>query len=419
MLSLASAPGARRLLSVSIVARLPLATLSIALLVHTEHLTGSFAAAGVVTAAYAAALAVGGPVLGALADRRGQTGVLVGSAAAAAVLLVAVALLPAGVALAAPVALAAGVGLATPPVGACLRAVLPSLVADRDALRSAYALEASASELTWVFGPPLALALGALWSTGAALAAGGVVLFAATAAFASQPASRAVRPVAGAARPRGGALRVPALRTLVLVMTAVGVLFGAVEVAVTAAAETLADAAAAAPLLGLWGAGSLLGGVVATRYGARLQGGRGLGLVLAALAAGHLALVPAAGSLAAIGAVLLLAGAAIAPTYATVHAMVDEAAPASAVTEAFAWLATAAALGAAAGAAAGGSIAEHAGPGATFAFAAAAGVLAWLTAAVRLAAVAVEPRVVDRGGRTARELAGELQVAVAEAPAAV
>jgi MFS family permease len=388
MLSLAPSPGARRLLFVSIVARLPLAVLSIALLVHTEHLTGSFASAGLVTAAYAVALGVGGPLLGGLVDRRGQTGVLLASATAAAALLVATALLPAGVALPVPLALATGIGLATPPVGACLRALLPSLLADRDALRSAYALEASASELTWVFGPPLALAVGALWSTGAALAAGGLVLFAATAAFAAEPASRGARPVARAERPRGGALRIPALRTLVLVMGAVGVLFGAVEVAVTAAAETLDDAAAAAPLLGLWGAGSLAGGLVAARLGAVVEGSAGLVLTLAVLAAGHLALVLAAGSLAGIGAVLLVAGAAIAPTYATVHAMVDEAAPASTVTEAFAWLATAAALGAAVGAAAGGSIAEHSGPVAAFAFGGGAALVAWLTATVRAGTLA-------------------------------
>jgi predicted MFS family arabinose efflux permease len=166
------------------------------------------------------------------------------------------------------------------------------------------------------------------------------------------------------------------------------VLFGAVEVAVTAAAQTLDDAAAAAPLLGLWGAGSLVGGVIATRIGSALEGGAGLVVMLAALAAGHLALVLAAGSLAGIGAVLLVAGAAIAPTYATVHAMVDDVAPASAVTEAFAWLATAAALGAAVGAATGGAIAQHTGPAATFAFAAGAGLLAWLTAAVRTSTLA-------------------------------
>ena len=59
---------------------------------------------------------------------------------------------------------------------------------------------------------------------------------------------------------------------------------------------------------------------------------------------------------------LLLAGAAIAPTYATVYAMVDHAAPAGTVTEAFAWLATAMAVGVAAGAAGAGVVADHAGP---------------------------------------------------------
>src|SRR4051794_9941939 len=112
MLAFASSPGARRLLAVSIAARLPLATLSIALLVHTQHLTGSFASAGLVSAAYAVALGIGGPALGRLADRRGQTGVLLGSAAIAAALLLATGLLPAGTPLAVPVALAAGVGLA-------------------------------------------------------------------------------------------------------------------------------------------------------------------------------------------------------------------------------------------------------------------------------------------------------------------
>ena len=75
---------------------------------------------------------------------------------------------------------------------------------------------------------------------------------------------------------------------------------------------------------------------------------------------------------------LLVAGAAIAPTYACVYAMVDRAAPAGTVTEAFAWLATAAGVGAAVGAAAAGALADHAGPQAAFALAGAAGAVAVL-----------------------------------------
>lgn len=383
MQSIASTPRALRLLAISVIARLPLAMFSIGLLVHAQHLTGSFAAAGVVTGAYAMALGVGGPLLGQLVDRRGQTSVLLTSASVSAALLGAVAALPAGAPPAVLVALAAAIGLATPPLGACVRALFPDLLGDPGALRAAYAAEASAVELTWIAGPPLALALGALWSTGAVLAAGGFVLVLATGAFVAQPSSRGWRPAPTGARPRGSSLRTPAMRTLVIVLVAVGVLFGAVEVAVTAAAAALDSTAAAAPLLALWGVGSLAGGVLSARVGGTAPTAAGLALVLGALTAGHLGLVAAAGSIFALGAVLLVAGAAIAPTYATVYAMVDDAAPAGTVTEAFAWLSTAIAVGAAAGAASAGALADQAGSAATFALAAGAGALATLVTALR------------------------------------
>ena len=148
--SIKASAGARRLFASSILARLPLAMLSIGLLVHARHLTGSFAAAGVVTGVYAIALGVGGPLLGKLVDRRGQTRVLLASATMAAALLVAIAVQPVGTSLPVLLALAAGIGLAEPPVGACLRTQLPALLTDPGAVRSAYALEASVVELTWI-----------------------------------------------------------------------------------------------------------------------------------------------------------------------------------------------------------------------------------------------------------------------------
>ena len=82
MAAIASTPGALRLAAVSIVARLPMAMLSIALLVHVHHLTGSFATAGIVAGAFAVSLGVGGPLLGRQVDRRGQTTVLLAAGAA-------------------------------------------------------------------------------------------------------------------------------------------------------------------------------------------------------------------------------------------------------------------------------------------------------------------------------------------------
>ncbi|MGA9857335.1 MAG: MFS transporter [Solirubrobacteraceae bacterium] len=382
MHSVAPPRGARILFATSIVARLGPAMLDVGLLVHTQHLTGSFAAAGVVAGTYAIALGVGGPLLGRLVDHRGQTSVLLVSAGVAATLLVAIAMLPAGASLTVLVALAAGIGLSTPPVGACLRTQLPALI-DAGAVRAVYALEASVVELTYIFGPPLVLCVAALWSTGAALAVAGVVLLAATAAFAAQPASRAWQPPPGGPGLREGSLRTPGMRTLVIVLIAVGMLLGADEVAVTAVAKTLDSTTVAAPLFAVWGAGSFIGGLLLTRLGGGARRAAGLALLLGALTIGNLGLIPADGSIIALAAVLFVAGAAIAPTEATIYAMVDHAAPAGSMTEAFAWLATAMAVGGALGAAGAGVVADGAGPAAAFGLASFAGVLAVLTTMLR------------------------------------
>jgi MFS family permease len=115
MTSIASTPGAFRLFALSIVARLPMPMLGLGLLVHAEHLTDSFTAAGIVSGAYAVSVGIGGPLLGQLVDRRGQTAALLASALAAAAVLGALAMLPAGAPVPAIAALAAALGLATPP----------------------------------------------------------------------------------------------------------------------------------------------------------------------------------------------------------------------------------------------------------------------------------------------------------------
>lgn len=383
MKTLTSSPGALRILLISIVARLPLAMLGIAVLVHTVHLTGSYAAAGLVSGANAVALGVGGPLLGKLVDRRGQTGVLIGGGAAAGALLGGLALMPVGTPLPLLVLLAVAIGLSVPPLGACMRSLLPSLVAHPSDAGAVYAIETSAVELTWVVGPPVALGLAALLSTGVALAAAGLILAGGSAFFAAQPASREWRPSADAGQARGGALRVPAMQTLVMIFLAIGALCGAVEVGAAAAASALGSSAAAGPLLGLWGLGSLGGGVLTARLGGGARGAAGLSLILVALAAGHLASIAATGSLVTLGAILLLAGGALAPAFASVYAMVERVAPAGAVTEAFAWLATAMAMGGAAGSAVAGAMADSAGPAAAFALAGGAGVLAALAPVLR------------------------------------
>jgi MFS family permease len=377
---LLAGPDGRALLASSILARLPLAMLSIAILVHVQQLTGSFAVAGVACSACAICGALASPVLGRLVDRRGQTRVLLAGATLTALALIVAGLLPADSPPAVLIALAGAAGLATPPLEACVRALLPAIVSGPSQLPALFALESTLLEVTFVLGPPLALGLGAVWSTGGALIVCGLIMIAGTIAFATRRVSRTWRPDAAAPRSRAGSLRAAAIRVLVIVDLGTGVVFGATEVGVTASATHVAGAAAAAPLLGLWGAGSLIGGLIVTRLGARFESARHLPALLGALAITHGTLLAGTGSLPVMGAIIVLAGATIAPTGAGIYAMVDRFAPAGTQTEAFSWLVTSSSTGAAAGAAIAGVLAQGMGPGAVFAFAGMAGGLATLVA---------------------------------------
>jgi predicted MFS family arabinose efflux permease len=188
------------------------------------------------------------------------------------------------------------------------------------------------------------------------------------------------------------------MRTLVIVLTAVGILLGADEVAVTAVAKTLSSTTAAAPLFAIWGAGSFVGGLLLTRLGGGARSATGLALLLGTLTAGHLALIPADTSVLALGIVLFFAGAAIAPSEATVYAMVEHATPTGTTAEAFAWLATAMAIGSAIGAAVAGVLVDHAGPTAAFALAAGVGALAVLTTILRSRTLTPQQLRPDVGG---------------------
>ncbi|MFS0706128.1 MFS transporter [Cellulomonas sp. 179-A 9B4 NHS] len=374
----------RRLLALSVTARLPHGMFSVAVLVHVAHVTGSYAVAGACTAVLGVGQAVGGPLAGRLVDRHGQTLVLAISTGGCALGLVMLALAGRGAPTGRLLVGSVLVGLCAPPVGPCLRALVPDLVRTPSARRRAYALDAAITEITWVAGPVVTFAVAGRYGTGSALVAAAVVLTAAVAGFASCAASRRWRP-APVVTARPSALGPVDLRVLVLVLVGVGVVFGATEVAVTAMSASLGAGGAAGPLLGLWGLGSLCGGVATARSATGgAQTGRGLALLLAALAAGHAAPAAAGGHWLALGVLITVAGSMIAPVLGTAYGMVDRIAPTGSRTEAFAWSATATAVGSAVGAALAGVLVEEAGAAAGFLLAAAGAALAAVLAGTRL-----------------------------------
>jgi MFS family permease len=356
---------------------------SLALLIHARDVTGSYAIAGLASGAYAVASAISSPMLGRVVDRCGQTTVLVCGATVTAVALVADGLLSSGAPTLLLVGLGAASGLATPPLDACMRSLLPAIAADPRRLPALFALESTVLEVTFVAGPPLALGLGSVWSSGGALIVCGLVILGGTFVFAAQPASRRWRPEPVSSRRRGGSLRSPAIRTRVAISLGTGTVFGATEVGVTAPAHALGSTTAAGPLLALWGAGSLIGGMVATRLGGAARDARGLIPLLVALAITHGALILTTGSVVATGVLITLAGATIAPTESSIYAMVDAAAPAGTRTEAYSWLVTASLVGASVGMAAAGALVQGGGPQKAFGLVGVAGGLAALAAVLR------------------------------------
>jgi predicted MFS family arabinose efflux permease len=108
----------------------------------------------------------------------------------------------------------------------------------------------------------------------------------------------------------------------------------------------------------LWAIGSVIGGLW---YGARSWTApveRRFLILMALLALGS-APLPFAPSIAAMGALLLLTGFALAPLATTEYALVDRLAPAGTLTEAYSWHIVANVLGAGAGSVIAGLLAEE------------------------------------------------------------
>jgi len=171
------------------------------------------------------------------------------------------------------------------------------------------------------------------------------------------------------------------MRTLLAVMALLGVSIAAIEVSVPALCEESGSAGRAGLILGVWGLGSLTGGVISGRLGAASDPQRRVALLIAAVALLTLPLALASG-IKSLAALIFVAGLCLAPALATANGLVDSLTPAGTVTEAYTWLSTGIAGGIAGGAALGGVVVENAGPSAGFLVSAAAMAVAAAVAAL-------------------------------------
>jgi MFS family permease len=351
----------RPLVVAALVGRLSFAMGSVALVLFVQHATGSFATAGVVSAAAFLANGLLAPVRGRLVDRYGLQPTLpalaVGYAAALAGLVVVVSAAPANTLAAA--GLAATAGAAAPPLAASMRALWTTLVGQGPALQTAYALDAVLEETLFTFGPLLAGLVAAVNPTAGLLLAAGLGL-AGTAAFAASPAAgawpgRPARQVGWA-----GAMTGPGMPVLVASLGAVAVAIGVWELGLLAAARSGGTPAMGGVLVALMALGSALGGLwYGTHRWRRPASQRFLILLgLAVLVCAPMALTP---SLLVLAVVVVAVGALIAPVTSTANVLAAELAPAGTLTEAATWVTTATNVLVAAGVALAGALVDRVG----------------------------------------------------------
>ncbi len=365
-------PGAWSFVLPGFAARQPFAMLTIGIVLLVRHTTGSYGSAGVAAAVTGVAMAFCAPRAGRLADRFGQRAVLLpGVPLHAAAVLALTALALGHAPLWAVLAAAVPAGATVPQIGPMVRARWAVALDESPLLVTAAAFESVTDEFTFVIGPVLATALcaavhpaaGLLAEAGLTLAGG--LLFAARRTAAPEPSPVVLRD----RRRRGGgsSLALPGVRALAAGFWGIGVVFGGMQVALTAFTQDIGRPGVNGVLYGIFAAGNMLSGAVC---GAAAVGGRSTprGRLLAAYAA--LVVVCstlwAAGSIALLGALGLLAGACVAPTLVNGYALVSELVPARSRTEAFTWLTGAVALGQALAATAAGRLADLFGPGAAF-----------------------------------------------------
>jgi MFS family permease len=350
---LARTPGVGRIIAAQLTARFPSGMVSLGLLIHVEHLTRSYAAAGIVLAAMSIGQAAAGPITSRWMGRWGMRPVLTLLTALYATTIAVLALAPLPV----PALIALGLiaGVSTPPVQSAVRTIYPKMVNSRQ-LGALYSLDASLQEIIWVAAPVLVTFLALQVSSVVALLVISVIALGGGAWFILSPEVGRVR-IPRSRTALGRVLRKPT----VLLTTGIGVLFigsaAAIEAGVVAA----------------FGEGGVESGLVLAAYAlGSLTGGLGSGgIPMSRWSAARRLVIVAIGSALTLVWVsnpfwlafaLFIAGVGFAPALAVMLAGTSASVKFSETAEAYGWINTGQLIGAALGSMAAGFAIDGNGP---------------------------------------------------------
>jgi predicted MFS family arabinose efflux permease len=361
------------------IARLPLSMTGMGIVLLVSLTTGSFGLAGSLTAAATVTGAIVAPLWGRATDRVGQARVLL---LTVLINVPSVALLVSAIELGWPLpvsfAAAVGIGIGFSLAGSSVRARWTYRLNGSPWLQTAYAIEAMLDEVVFIIGPVLVTFLATALHPALGVSVSAVIGLIGAAALAAQRSTEP--PIRSTSDDHEGWTRMPwrVLLPVAIACTALGMIFGGMEVNIVAFAKEAGVLPYAGLILIAWSFGSLLAGAVtgAITWHASPARRFRVGATLLALSLLPLPFTHPVG----LAMLLILSGMAIAPTLIASVGVTQSAVDQSRLTEALAWSSTGLAGGVAIGAAVVGHVIDGWGAQAGFVAVAIAGLLLALSA---------------------------------------
>ncbi|UFH28861.1 MFS transporter [Pseudomonas sp. CIP-10] len=374
------ARGAKGFALAGLLARLPLPMTGIGIITMLSQITGSYGLAGAVAATFVLTYALMSPQLSRLVDRHGQ-GRLLPAAAGLSVLGILL-LLACSYWRLADWTLFVGAALAgfMPSMSAMVRARWTAIYRGKAQLKTAYSLETVLDEVTFIAGPPISVGLSVVVLPQAGTLAAAVFLAIGVFALAVQVGTEPpVEADAATGQDSVSVFRLADVRLLTLLMVAMGLIVGTVDIVSVAFAEQMDMPAAASVVLSCYAVGSCVAGLV---FGVlKLDTPLHKLLLLGGLATAATTLpLLVVGNIIGLAIAVLVAGLFFAPTMIVAMSLVERIVPESKLTEGMTWLLAGLNVGVAGGAAASGQVVDMWGAQAGFNVALAGGAAVLLVA---------------------------------------
>jgi MFS family permease len=361
------------------VARLPLSMTGIGIVLLVSLTTGSFGLAGSLAAVTTVTGAVVAPLWGRATDRVGQARVLL---LTVLINVMSVALLVSAIELGWPLlmsfAAAIGIGIGFSLAGSAVRARWTLRLNGSPLLHTAFAIEAMLDEVVFIIGPVLVTFLATALHPALGVSVSAVIGLIGALALAAQHSTQP--PIQSTSDGHAGWTQLPwrVLLPVAIACSALGMIFGTMEVNIVAFAKEAGVLPYAGLILVAWSFGSLVAGAVtgAITWKASPTRRFRVGSILLALS---LLPLPFISHPVGVALLLIISGMAIAPTLIASVGVTQSAVAQSRLTEALAWTSTGLAGGVAIGAAAVGHVIDSWGAQAGFVAVAISGLLLTLS----------------------------------------